>query len=347
MREYTIKTIEKIFSYKKIKKLYPINRKQRNFILKSRKTVANILNGKDKRFLVICGPCSIHEESSAFEYAQKLKGVSKSMSQYLYVIMRAYFEKSRTFLGWKGMLNDPKMDNSYDINSGISISRKILIKLLNTKIPLATEFINPIVLNFLEDLYSWCSIGARTSESSIHREMASGIPMPVAFKNSTNGEIKNAVYGMQVAKKKQKFLGTDKNGRICILSTKGNQNSHLVLRGGEKPNYYSKNIEKVENIFKKFRLKSKILIDCSHGNSSYNYKNQIKVVKSVLSQIKMGNSSIAGIILESNLYSGKQKIVKNEKLKYGISITDSCISFSTTKKILKKLYKFFKNIKSN
>ncbi|QJC38286.1 3-deoxy-7-phosphoheptulonate synthase [Enterobacteriaceae endosymbiont of Donacia marginata] len=322
-----------------LRKKLPLSQEKKEQILNSRKIISNIISGKDHRLLIICGPCSIHNIDEAIEYSKFLKQMFSKINNNIYLVMRVYFEKPRTILGWKGLINDPYMDHSFNINKGIYLARKLLIKLVQNNIPLATEILDPNTLGYLDDLLSWIAIGARTVESQIHREIASLVKIPVGFKNNINGNIFSAINAIQASAIEHHFISLDNNGKICIIDTKGNKNCHLILRGGQKPNYDKSNILECEKALLKVNLKPKIMIDCSHGNSNKDFKKQILVIQSIISQIKEGNNSIIGIMLESYIKEGNQilNIQNYKKLKYGISITDGCINLQTTKNILYKI----------
>ncbi|QJC35435.1 3-deoxy-7-phosphoheptulonate synthase [Enterobacteriaceae endosymbiont of Donacia proxima] len=321
---------------KELKKKLSISQDIKNNILISRKIISNIINGKDPRILIVCGPCSIHNFDEAIEYGNLLKNLSLKLKKNIFLIMRVYFEKPRTILGWKGLINDPYMNHTFDINKGLYLARKLLIKLAIKNISLATEILDPNTFHYIDDLLSWVAIGARTVESQIHREIVSLINIPAGFKNNTNGNINVAINAIQASAIKHHFISLDQNGKSYIVSTTGNKNCHLILRGGKKPNYYKHNILECEKILLNIGLKSNIMIDCSHGNSNKDYTKQILVIKSIISQIKEGNISIIGIMIESYINQGNQilDIKNNKKLKYGVSITDGCLDFKSTEKVL-------------
>ncbi|QJC35017.1 3-deoxy-7-phosphoheptulonate synthase [Enterobacteriaceae endosymbiont of Donacia piscatrix] len=321
---------------KELKNKLPISQDIKNNILISRQIITNIINGKDPRILIICGPCSIHNFDEAIEYGNLLKNLSLKLKKNIFLVMRVYFEKPRTIIGWKGLINDPYMDHTFDINKGLYLARKLLIKLATKNILLATEILDLNVFNYINDLLSWVAIGARTVESQIHREIVSLINIPAGFKNNTNGDINTAINAIQASAVEHHFISLDQNGKSYIVNTTGNKNCHIILRGGKKPNYYKHNIIKCEKTLLKIGLKSKIMIDCSHGNSNKDYKKQILVIKSIISQIKEGNVSIIGIMIESYINNGNQilDIKNNKKLKYGVSITDGCLDFKSTETVL-------------
>lgn len=306
------------------------------FVGRSRERIRSILDGEDNRLLLIVGPCSIHDITAAKEYAIKLQRLSQEISKYFFVVMRAHFEKPRTALGWKGLLHDPHLDGSYDLETGLKLSREMLTFLATIGMPAATEFLDPMTSHYIEDLISWACIGARTSESQIHRQCASGLSMPVGFKNSTSGNIDVAINGILAASCAHSFFGINEEGGISIIQTKGNRHSHLVLRGGElKSNYDTESISFAIEKLKKHCLPQQLIIDCSHDNSSRNYHKQISVFKSVIDQYVQGNTAIKGLSLESNLLAGQQNIAKEKsQLLYGMSITDPCMDWKMTEELL-------------
>ncbi|MCR3754867.1 MAG: 3-deoxy-7-phosphoheptulonate synthase, Tyr-sensitive [Candidatus Westeberhardia cardiocondylae] len=328
-----------IITPKKLKKNLPINKNNEEFIYQSRNTIKNIIHGKESKILIICGPCSIHDTNSAIDYAHHLYKLSNKIKEKIYLVMRTYFEKPRTTVGWKGFINDPYIDDSYNIEQGLHMARALLLQLTDMKIPLATEALDIITPQYLSDLFSWSAIGARTSESQIHREMASGLPMPIGFKNNTDGNIDAAINSIISSSQKHCYLGINQNGQICTIKTQGNPNSHIILRGGYKPNYHTEDIAQCTKKILKANLQTSIMIDCSHGNSNKNYKKQELVAKSVLKNIKNKKYPIIGIMLESHIHEGNQPANINKKqMKYGVSITDACINWENTEKIILQFY---------
>ncbi|MCP5468486.1 MAG: 3-deoxy-7-phosphoheptulonate synthase [Deltaproteobacteria bacterium] len=327
-----------------VRNIIPLTNRAVQTILQCRGEIKNILNGKNQKIFLVIGPCSIHDVKAAHEYAERLKGLSDKVSDKIVIIMRVYFEKPRTTLGWKGLINDPHMDDSFDIESGIKIARRLLVHLNDMGIPTATEALDPIIPQYISDLISWTAIGARTTESQTHREMASGLSTPVGFKNGTDGNIQVAINAMQSALSGHSFLGIDSQGRISIYKTKGNPYSHVVLRGGnDKPNYDEESITHCIAELKKANLCSKIMVDCSHGNSNKDYKKQPEVFRNVISQISQGNRDLIAMMIESNLYEGNQKLTKDlDQLKYGVSITDACIDWETTEELILEAYQTLK-----
>lgn len=292
----------------------------------SRQAIANILSGKDPRKIIIIGPCSIHDPQSALEYAQKLQVLAKEVSETLLIVMRTYFEKPRTTIGWKGFINDPKLDNSFQMNEGLRLARKLLIEITEQGMPVATEALDPITPQYLAELISWTAIGARTTESQTHRELSSGLSSPVGFKNNTDGNIEVAINAIKSAQRPHHFLGIDQSGQTSIVATKGNPYSHLILRGGkDRPNYDSVSVNLTQKALSEAGLSKNIIIDCSHDNSLKDYRNQPHVFEDCIQQMVRGNAHIVGLMLESHLFSGQQSL--NNTLSYGVSITDGCIGF--------------------
>jgi len=321
-----------------LSKKLPITQKGKRNIMAAREVVSNILSGKDSRLMVIVGPCSIHNLEAAKEYAHKLKTLSEELKESLYIVMRVYFEKPRTTIGWKGLISDPDMDNSLDVDKGLYQSRQFLTWLAELGMPAATEALNPITPQYLADLISWCAIGARTTESQTHREMSSGLSMTVGFKNGTDGNLKMAVNAIKACSSPQSFLGINDEGQISTFKAKGNKSSHIILRGGIKPNYHSEDIKRCEKLLRQNDLPERIMVDCSHDNSNQDYRLQGNVVEEIGTQIIAGNKSIFGIMLESNLFSGNQKILDNQnEMKYGVSVTDGCIDWEETQSVLRRL----------
>jgi 3-deoxy-7-phosphoheptulonate synthase len=304
-------------------------------VLSGREAIEKILNKEDKRLMVIVGPCSIHDEKAAYEYAGKLKKLKDEVSEALLVVMRVYFEKPRTSVGWKGLINDPRLDGTCDIGDGLRKARKILLRINEIGVPAATEFLETITPQYVADLVSWSCIGARTTESQTHREMASGLSMPVGFKNGTDGKLSAAINAVVAAKTAQSFLGIDQDGHTCVVETGGNPWAHIVLRGGSQPNYDAISIEQARLKLIEKSLLENIMVDCSHGNSMKKYQGQAIVWRNVIDQYIAGNDSLIGLMLESNLFEGNQKFSGDlSALKYGVSITDECISWETTEQLL-------------
>ncbi len=308
----------------------------------ARSTINQIMQGNDKRLLVIVGPCSIHHTEAAMEYALLLSEAAMRFAEHLFIVMRVYFEKPRTTLGWKGFISDPYLDGSFQINKGLHYARKFLLDLNSLGVPAATEFLDPLLPHYLHDLISWCAVGARTSQSQIHRELASGLSMPVGFKNNTDGNIQVAIDGIQVAAHPHPLLTINKKGIPSIMNTKGNAACHLVLRGSNNsPNFSSEHVQAAIKLLKHANVPQHIVIDCSHGNSMKLHAMQLQVVDSVIMQITQGAKEIRGIMLESNLVEGKQTLVNNQPLQYGQSITDACIGWKETLQCFEKLANLF------
>ena len=322
-----------------IKSELPIASEVAQLVTQTRDRIRNILEGKDKRVLVVVGPCSIHDVAAAQEYGEKLAKLRSQYQDQLEILMRVYFEKPRTTVGWKGLINDPHLDNSYDINHGLQIARKLLLDLAHIGLPAATELLDPITPQYIADLICWTAIGARTTESQIHRQMASGLSMPVGYKNGTDGSFTAAINAMLTAKIPHHFLGINQDGLASIVRTTGNPDGHLVLRGGAaKPNYENKDIEAAVTALKQKAMNSRIMIDCSHGNSRKDYAQQVTVLNNINQQIEAGSQHIVGVMIESHLVAGNQSIPKDGKpTVYGQSITDACVNWETTETMLHDL----------
>ncbi|NCN97055.1 MAG: 3-deoxy-7-phosphoheptulonate synthase [Rhodoferax sp.] len=296
----------------------------------ARTAVANILQGQDPRLLVVVGPCSIHDIAAAMDYAQKLKALADELKNQLFIVMRVYFEKPRTTVGWKGLINDPRMDDTFRIEEGLHLARKLLVDLNDMGLPCGTEALDPITPQYLGDLIAWSAIGARTTESQTHRELASGLSSPVGFKNGTDGSLEVALNAMLSAAQSHTFLGINGEGQVALTQTRGNAFGHLILRGGTQPNYDSVAVAEAQAELAKAKLPVNIVVDCSHGNSRKNHALQSLVLKDVVGQVVDGNRSIKGVMLESNLFEGKQKLGAPQNLKYGVSITDACLGWEAT-----------------
>jgi 3-deoxy-7-phosphoheptulonate synthase len=318
-----------------IKHLYPQTEQAAALVARSRRQIADILVGQDRRRMVITGPCSLHDEEATLDYAHRLQALQQRCRERVLLVMRTYFEKPRTTLGWKGMLYDPHLDGSYDIETGLSRSRMLLFKIAEIGLPTATEFLDPIVPQYLSDLVSWAAIGARTAESQIHRQMASGLSMPIGFKNATDGNLGVSIDAIKAAQSPHSFLGIDRNGQVVIAETKGNRYGHLVMRGGtDGPNYTSEYVAFAEVLLRKAHIPTGIVIDCSHANSHKNYKRQREALFDIADQIRSGNRSIVGVMLESFINEGKQSIGAAGVLKYGTSLTDACIGWNETEELI-------------
>ena len=321
-----------------LKREQPADRAARRFVAASRRQVAAILERRDHRLLVVVGPCSIHDPAAARHYARQLKTLAAETSDVLLVVMRAYFEKPRTTLGWKGLINDPHLNDSFDIAHGLALARDLLLHLATQGVPVASEALDPFLPQYLQDLVTWAAIGARTSASQPHREMASGLGAVVGFKNGTDGALTAAINAMRVAAKPQKFLGIDQHGKVAITQTRGNPHTHIVLRGGDAgPNYAAAAISRCEAALAAAGLPVNIMVDCSHANSEKNHDRQAGVAEAVAEQIAAGNRSIVGVMAESNLAGGRQPFAPPEELAYGVSITDACMGWDDTAGMLRML----------
>ena len=315
----------------------PISDVSSKTVFNARKEFSEILSKKDKRLAVVVGPCSIHDTRSALEYANLLLQEKKVLEKELLIVMRVYFEKPRTTVGWKGLINDPDLDNSFDIDKGLSVSRQLLRDINDLGMPAGTEFLDVITPQYIADLISWGAIGARTTESQIHRELASGSSCPIGFKNATNGGIQVAADAIGSALHPHKFLSVTKEGKAAIFSSSGNKDCHVILRGGKTPNYEKEFIDKTSEILKVNSLEDSIMVDMSHGNSSKQHQKQIEVCDNIASQIESGETRITGVMIESNIEEGNQKADDLNNLTYGKSITDACINWQDTKDCLHKL----------
>lgn len=331
-----ILTVETAIAPLELRKEYPVSIKSSETVFNSRNIIKDIIEGRDGRFLAITGPCSIHDENAALEYAERLSRLREKYEDRLYIVMRVYFEKPRTTIGWRGMIIDPDLNGSYNINKGLKAARRILSKITDMGLPTATEVLDPIIPQYIADLLSWAAVGARTTESQTHRNMVSGLSMPVGFKNGTDGSVEKAINAIETARSSHSFLGIDDNGKICILSTAGNEATNLILRGGIiGPNYYEETVEEAEEMFLNNGMEPSMVIDCSHANSGKKHEKQLRVLRSVLEQQRR-HPSIKGVMIESNLIEGNQKFSSDiTKLTYGLSVTDECVGWEMTEKMMK------------
>lgn len=323
-----------------VKEEFPVSETSARTITEARKAVSNIIQKKDDRIFIIVGPCSIHDTIAAKEYARLLLDAKKKYEKDLVIVMRAYFEKPRTTVGWKGLVNDPDIDESFDINKGLRIGRGLLNELTNMGMPVAIELLDTISPQYMADLISYGAIGARTTESQLHRELASGVSFPVGFKNGTDGNVKVAIDGIGSAAAPHHFLGLNSAGVVCITHTNGNPDCHVILRGGNKgPNYEANYIQETKQALEKAGLPTSIMVDCSHGNSNKDHKNQPKVAQSIADQVAQGEDSLVGVMIESNLKEGKQSVPADGPcaLEYGVSITDACIHWKDTELVFDTL----------
>jgi 3-deoxy-7-phosphoheptulonate synthase len=323
-----------------LKAEFPLTEESAETVLAARRSVEAILAGEDSRMLAIVGPCSIHDPAAARDYAARLASLRKELEDRLFIVMRVYFEKPRTKLGWRGLILDPYLDGTYDIAEGLRRARRILLDITGMGVPAGSEMLDPIVPQYIDDLVGWASIGARTTESQTHREMASGLSMPVGFKNATDGSVDAAVNALASSMNPHRFIGIDQDGRTCILKTAGNTTSHVILRGGrEGPNYEPHQVKAAVAKLEDAGIEPRLLVDCSHGNSRKDHTRQPAVLESVVSQRLMGRRSIVGFMIESNIGPGRQQIPADPaELQYGVSITDACLGWHDTERLLRKAH---------
>ena len=314
----------------------PLKEKQAKLVENSRKGIQKIISGEDKRLLLLVGPCSIHDTKAGIEYAKKLKKLSEDVKENIFIVMRVYFEKPRTTIGWKGLINDPDLNGTFNIPKGINMARQILSEITDIGLPTATEFLDPFTPQYIGDLVSWGAIGARTAESQTHRQMASGLSMPIGFKNGTGGSVQLAIDGMIACEGEHAFLGIDHEGKTSVVVTNGNKANHLILRGGASgPNYDEESIKNAQQLLDKNNLKPNIVVDCSHGNSNKDHNRQPIVFENVINQITSGYKNIIGIMLEINLNPWRQSLNSDTTdLEYGVSITDKCVGWEKTEEII-------------
>jgi 3-deoxy-7-phosphoheptulonate synthase len=317
----------------------PITDTASTLVADTRDRIRNIMRSEDQRLLVIVGPCSVHDIDAAYEYGQRLSKLREELSDDLEIVMRVYFEKPRTNIGWKGLINDPYLDGSYDINTGMRMARKLLLDLAHMGLPAATELLDPITPQYIADVITWTAIGARTTESQTHREMASGLSMPIGFKNNTDGSLQAAINAMLAASQPHHFLGINMHGLASIVATTGNPDTHLVLRGGKSgPNFGSSHVEASAKELIRLNLNHRVMVDCSHANADKDHNRQTLVLDDVAEQLLAGSRQLLGVMVESHLVSGNQPIQTDlSKLVYGQSITDACVDFETTQSMLRKL----------
>ncbi len=319
-------------------RFFPVQGTQaEKLIANTRKAVKEILRGKSEKLLVVIGPCSIHDSAAAIEYARILSTIRTKHSANLEIVMRVYFEKPRTTVGWKGLINDPYLDNTFRINEGLRMARDLLLKIYETGMPAGSEFLDTISPQYIGDLITWGAIGARTTESQVHRELASGLSAPIGFKNGTDGNMKIAIDALLASAQPHHFLSVHKNGQVAIVETGGNEDCHIILRGGKVPNYDADSVNAACSALKNATLLERVMIDLSHSNSSKQYKKQIEVAKEVGSQIAKGDRRIIGVMIESHLVEGRQDLVEGKPLVYGQSITDACIGWEDSLNVLEHL----------
>ena len=332
-----IKEIKELMPPAHVFREFPVGAQAAQTTFQARQTIHRILHGAEDRLLVVIGPCSIHEVGQAIEYAQRLQAEVPRFEKDLVIAMRVYFEKPRTTIGWKGLINDPRLDNSFRINEGVRLARSLLLQINEMGLPCATEFLDTITPQYTADLISWGAIGARTTESQVHRELASGLSCPVGFKNGTDGNIRIAIDAIRAAQSPHHFLSVTKAGHSAIVSTTGNEDCHVILRGGREPNYDAAHVDAAAKEIAASALAARLMIDLSHANSNKDYKRQIDVAKDVASQLANGEDRIVGVMIESHLVEGRQNLVPEKPLEYGQSITDACIGWEDSIAVLELL----------
>lgn len=326
--------IENLASPAELAQQIPLDDETANFILNSRQNIESIINKQDDRLLVVIGPCSIHDTKAALDYAAKLKTLHDKYQDELLIVMRVYFEKPRTTVGWKGLISDPDLDKSFHVAKGLNLARNLLVDINKIGLPAGTEFLDMVTGQYISDLISWGAIGARTTESQVHRELASALSCPVGFKNGTDGNVKIAVDAIKASSVPHVLYSPDKNGQMCIYQTHGNPHAHVILRGGKQPNYSQDDINTTDDTLKASGIDKPIMVDCSHGNSYKDHNKQIDVAQELAKQVSSGSDNIFGVMIESFLVAGKQEVKADQPLVYGQSITDACIDLSTSEQIL-------------
>jgi len=344
--DLNIRSIDVLITPEELKRELPLTPAARAAVVEGRQVIRNILDGKDHRLFLVIGPCSIHDVKAAHDYAQRLKALAAQVSDTLYLVMRVYFEKPRTTVGWKGLINDPRMDDTFRIEEGLHVGRKLLIELNELGLPCATEALDPMSPQYMHDLIAWSAIGARTTESQTHREMSSGLSSPVGFKNGTDGGLKVATNALLSVQNPHSFLGIDNQGKVAVINTTGNKYGHVVLRGGDgKPNYDSVSVALAERELEKAKAPMNIMIDASHANSNKDPALQPLVMDNVANQLVEGNKSIIGMMIESHIKFGRQDIPKDlSQLVYGQSVTDGCIDWETTEKAVLSMHAKLKDV---
>jgi 3-deoxy-7-phosphoheptulonate synthase len=339
INDVNICSVTKLATPNELRARLPQTPATQKVVLNSRQTIADILDRDDPRLLAIVGPCSIHDLTAAADYARRLQKLAKEIEDSVFVVMRVYFEKPRTALGWKGLINDPHMNETFRVDEGLHMARKFLLDVAHMGLPAGTEALDPLTPQYIGDLISWTAIGARTTESQTHREMASGLSTPVGFKNATDGDIEVAINAMRSAQSPHHFLGFTDDGQPAVFGTSGNSHPHLVLRGGRTPNHDRESIQGAEATLRKASLPASIIVDCSHGNSEKKPERQAIVLRDIMDQVATGNSAIVGFLLESFLEPGSQPLTSDlSKLRYGVSITDACIGWETTESLLREVH---------
>ena len=339
LENINVESQEVLITPEQLKRRLPVSEEVREAVNAYRQSARQIVAGADKRLLVVVGPCSIHDPESALDYAQRLRQLAEELDDRLFLVMRAYFEKPRSTVGWKGLINDPYLDDSFRVAEGLEIARSLLLDISSLGLPLATEALDPITPQYLQELFSWSAIGARTTESQTHRELASGLSCPVGFKNGTDGSLEVALNALQSAAKPHRLLGISPNGQVSVVHTRGNDHAHIVLRGGaDGPNYDANSIAECESALQNIGHRPSIMVDCSHANSNKDYRKQRQVLESVAEQIAAGNEFITGLMLESHLHAGNQGIEAPDNLRYGVSVTDACVDWQETESLLRHLH---------
>jgi 3-deoxy-7-phosphoheptulonate synthase len=333
-----VDSVEVLTTPEQLRADLPLSEAAFNTVIEGRRQIEAILDGTDKRIFAVVGPCSIHDPAAAMEYARKLKVLADEVKDVIQVVMRVYFEKPRTTVGWKGLINDPDMDDSFHIAKGLRLGRRVLLDINELGLPAGSEALDPVSPQYLSDLISWSAIGARTTESQTHREMSSALSMPVGFKNGTDGGVEVALNALEAVGAPHHFLGVNQQGQSAVIRTKGNRYGHVILRGGNKgPNYDSVNVALVDDELEKRKLRRAIVVDCSHANSKKDHRLQPLVMENVVEQAAEGRKAIVGVMVESNLHEGKQGIPKDlAQLKYGVSVTDACVGWETTEQMLRR-----------
>jgi 3-deoxy-7-phosphoheptulonate synthase len=326
---------EPLIAPRLLKEQFPVSAIAAQTVIDARAAIRDIVSGRDSRLLCIVGPCSIHDPAAALDYAGRLVKLRSQLAERLFIVMRVYFEKPRTTIGWKGLINDPHMDESCNMQDGLRIARQLLLEINGLGLPTGTELLDPITPQYIADLVSWTAIGARTTESQTHREMASGLSMPVGFKNSTDGTLQNAINAIESARHPHSFLGISQDGITSIIRTAGNPDTHVVLRGGRAPNYDERSIQDCVAMLLKANLEPRVIVDCSHAQTNKDYTKQPAVLATIVGQLRGGSRAIMGVMLESNIEAGNQSLSSDRtKLRYGVSVTDQCIDWPTTEQCL-------------
>jgi 3-deoxy-7-phosphoheptulonate synthase len=336
VQDINVLTTEPLIAPRMLKEQLPADEAVVKKVVQARRTIRAIIKGDEPRLLCVVGPCSIHDPEAARDYAARLCKLRDEVADRLYVVMRVYFEKPRTTVGWKGLINDPSMDDHCDITRGLRLARSLLLEINRMGLAAATETLDPITPQYIADLVSWSAIGARTTESQTHREMASGLSMPVGFKNSTEGNLQVAVDAIQSARRSHSFLGINQEGVTAIVRTKGNPDTHIVLRGGRAPNYDARSIAECQRLLSTAGLEPRVMVDCSHAQTNKDYRKQPAVFAALIEQVRAGSGAVMGAMLESNINAGNQPLGDPRKLKYGVSITDPCIDWATTERSLRE-----------